>query len=263
MKVEESWFYPPIVQSAIAGTANSQFCQQMLDFNAGMVILGGLSVDKQTKIATKKLADRGREEFLLPEKNSEIDQWCNNQISLKKNNNTQKIAANVRIVNFDRMGEFWFRKLHSLIDFFEINAHCRQKEIMDIGGGQNLLTQLPKLENLLKEIKLLFPLLPFGLKVRGYIIEDIRKVVDLLERTNCKYIHVDAMLPGINSADLQLVRNFVELTDIPIIGNNQVRSVNDIEKMLSTGAKAVSIARPLIENPKFMKQLTKKFVEEY
>ena len=257
------WFYPPIVQSAIAGIANSEFCQKMIDFQAGMVTLGGLSIDKLTKIATKKMVKRGRKEILLPDKESEVENWCQNQISLKKINYNQKIAANVRIVNLDKTSEIWFQILQSHIDFFEINAHCRQEEIIDIGGGQKLSQNVSNLEKLLEKIEYAFPSLQFGIKIRGYVVSNLKGFVNVLERTRCKYIHVDAMLPGVNSADLKLIKDFVETTDIPIIGNNQIRSITDVEKMLSIGVKAVSIARPLIDNPEFMNQLTQKFIEEY
>ena len=54
---------PPIVQSAISGIANSQFCQKLLDYGAGMVTLGGFSIDKVNLQATKKTKKRGRAEL--------------------------------------------------------------------------------------------------------------------------------------------------------------------------------------------------------
>ena len=94
-------FIPPIVQSAIAGVADHQFCQKMLEYNVGMATLGGLSIDEKNIEATKLLANRGRKEFLLPKKRQEIKNWCSQNLKFSKTRKEQKITANIRIVEFD------------------------------------------------------------------------------------------------------------------------------------------------------------------
>ncbi|MCE7743051.1 MAG: hypothetical protein GOP50_11435 [Candidatus Heimdallarchaeota archaeon] len=252
-------FYPPIIQSAMAGIANSQFCQKMLDFNAGMVTLGGLSIDKKNKFATRLLVDKGREEFLLPEKNPEIKKWCKDNILLKKIRMEQKIAANVRIVEIDNMSRSWLKNLEQYVDYIEINAHCRQKEIIAIDGGQTLLLDLARLEELLQEISFNFPSIIFGIKIRGHVVENVNVLIKTLERSRCEYIHIDAMIPEKDEANLELIKEFVQATDIPIIANNSIRTIEGIQQTLSKGAKAISIARPLINNPSFMENIISKY----
>ncbi|MHA1203181.1 MAG: tRNA-dihydrouridine synthase [Candidatus Heimdallarchaeaceae archaeon] len=253
-------FYPPIIQSAIAGIANSQFCQKMLDFDVSMVTLGGFSIDKKNKCATQRLADRGRDEFLLPEEDLEIKKWCKDNIKLNRRRTEQKIAANVRIVEIDDMSRSWLKNLNHYIDYIEINAHCRQEEIINIEGGQALLLDLARLEKLLLEISFNFPSIKYGIKIRGHIVDDVISLIETLERTKCNYIHIDAMIPEEDEANIELIEEFVQATDIPIFGNNSIRTIQDIQQMLSKGAKAISIARPLINNPLFMKNIIIEYV---
>ena len=127
--IENYFCDPPIIQSAIAGISKSEFCQKMLDSNAGMVTLGGFSIDRSSSKATREIIKRGREEFLLPEKESQIHEWCTENIQLKKTRLEQKITVNLRVVRIDEMSEIWLKHLSLLTDYLEINAHCRQKEI--------------------------------------------------------------------------------------------------------------------------------------
>jgi len=258
-----NWVFPPIVQSAIAGIADSRFCQEMLDYCAGMVTLGGYSIDLNSKIATEKIVKRGRKEFLLPENRLKKKQWIEEKIVLNKKNLNQKIAANVRIVKLDDMSMFWLESLQNHVDYIELNAHCRQKEIVNIGGGQALLVNLKNLELIFAEFDKNFPSINYGIKIRGYVVGNVENFIKSIETTNCKYIHIDAMIPGKESADLHLIDKFVKSTKIPIIANNLVRELMQIKQMLSSGVKAVSLARPLIENPLFMKKLTKTYIEDY
>ena len=259
MIFKKNIFYPPIIQSAIAGIANTQFCQKMLDFNVGMTILGGLSIDEKCNSATKLLLKRGRKEFLLPEKKVEIEKWCKNNLELKRKIENQKISINIRLVDIDKMSKIWLKILCSYVDFIEINAHCRQEEIVNAGGGEGLLFNLTHLERLLKEIRETVPKISLGIKIRGFVIENYYTLIDILEKYECKYIHIDAMLPNKQKADLNIIRKFVEKTNIPIIGNNSIRTIKDIQEMLETGAIAISLARPLIRNPSVIRDLISEY----
>ncbi len=262
MSMKSDMFHPPIIQSALAGIANFQFCQKMLELNVSMTILGGLSIDKKCKNATQLLLNRGRKEFLLSERENEIKRWCIDNLRLKKKRLDQIISTNVRIVEIDYMSKIWLNHLNLYVDYLEINAHCRQEEIVSIGGGQALLYNLANLERLLQEIKQFNPHNSFGIKIRGHVIQDANSLIRILERYECKFIHIDAMIPDETRADIGIIQEFAESTNIPIIGNNSVRTIEDVQKMLSVGAKAVSIARPLIDNPLFIKELIEKYIRD-
>jgi len=248
-------FIPPIVQSAMAGISDRNFCQKILNYGAGMVTLGGFSIDRDSHLATSRMIERGRNEFLLQFKVEQVKSWCLENLNLEKQINHQLVSFHVRLTEIDYFSEVWLKEVSQHVDVIEINAHCRQEEILKIDGGHNLLIQTEKLRSLLESIRKLLPSFPIGIKIRGYIVNDYPKLIEILDDYSISYIHVDAMLPGHKRANIQIIRKLVELTDIPIIGNNSVRTINDIYTMLKAGAKATSIARPLIQNPKFIQQL--------
>ncbi len=248
-------FIPPIVQSAIAGISDGAFCQKILNYGAGMVTLGGFSIDRESHLTTTRMIERGRDEFLLQFKVDQVKSWCLENLNLEKQTNHQLVSFNVRLINADYFSEVWLNEVTKFVDIVEINAHCRQEEILKINGGHNLLLKPEKLETLLDSIRKLLPSFPLGIKIRGHIIGDYSGLTKILEDYSISYIHVDAMLPGQKRANIKIIRKFVELTDIPIIGNNSVRTINDIHTMLKAGAKAASVARPLMQNPEFMQYL--------
>ena len=248
-------FNPPILQSAMAGISNTLFCQKILDYRAGMVTLGGYSLDRESHHATLKMIERGRSEFLLQFKMEKVKQWCSKNLNLKKLNDQQIVSVNVRLSNVDYFSEIWLKELVKHVDIIEINAHCRQEEILKIDGGHNLLLKQEKLKSLLESVRKILPSFPLGIKIRGYIVNDYTALIRILENYSISYIHIDAMSPGHRRANIEIIRKVVELTDIPVIGNNSVRTINDVHIMMKAGAKAASLARPLIENPKFINEL--------
>lgn len=249
---------PLIAQSALAGIANRAFCQQMLDLGAGMVTLGGFPADRLNCKASLKMEERGRMEFIPPVKESEFSEWFNQNLLLNKRKNNQRTAVNLRIVTIDQMTEKWLKSLDGKIDFLELNAHCRQKEVLSIGGGEGLLRDLKRLDLLLANISKLLQKTELSIKIRGCSVGDKNTLIKILEKQQVNYIHIDSMLKGENIADIQLLRSYCDSTDIPIIGNNSVRCIEDIKKMIKVGAIAVSVARPLITQPNFIAELIQK-----
>lgn len=246
---------PLIAQSAIAGIANRKFCQQILDLGAGMVTLGGFPADRFNYKASFKMVERGRMEFIPPVNESSFSEWFDQNILLNKRDINQIIAVNLRIVTFDQITEKWLKSLEGKIDFLELNAHCRQKEVLSVGGGERLLKDLKKLDQLLTSISKFLQKTKIGIKIRGCSVRDKDALNEILEEQQVNYIHIDSMLKGENIADIQLLKSYCSSTDIPVIGNNLVRSIEDVKKMLEVGAIAVSVARPLIKHPNFIAEL--------
>ena len=54
------------------------------------------------------------------------------------------------------------------------------------------------------------------------------------------------MKPGVSDADYDLITDISENTDIFIIGNNSIDSLDKARKMLNSGANGFSIARAAI-----------------
>ena len=254
-------FNPPIIQSAMAGIANRSFCQEMLDYGAGMCILGAYPLDKMNNLASKAVIKRGRKEFVVEITNTNAESWSRRHFEIIKKNKQQLIAINVRLVKIDELSKILLPSITHYVDIIELNAHCRQKEILDIGGGQNLALEPKKLLNLIEEIKQLVDA-EIGIKIRGLNSHKLLENIDLFEKENISYLHVDCMIQGKNKADLQYIKDIASITNIPIIGNNSVRSISDINEMLDAGAIAVSLARPLLDNRKFMAKLISEWRKE-
>ena len=246
---------PLIAQSAIAGIANRKFCQKMLDLGAGMVTLGGFPADRLNYKASLKMEERGRMEYVPPVNESEFSEWFIQNLVLHKRKKNQRTAVNLRIVTSDQITEKWLKSLDGIIDFLELNAHCRQKEVLQIGGGESLLKDLKKLNQLLANISRSLQKTKLGIKIRGCSVGDKDALIKILEKHQVNFIHIDSMLKGKNIADIQLLRSYCSSTDIPVIGNNSVRCIEDVKRMLEVGAIAVSVARPLIRYPNFIAEL--------
>ena len=249
-------FSPPIIQSALAGYTTPSFIQSILDNGAGIATFGGYSLDKLTNEGTIEIIKRNRKEILLPLDETEFQKWCHLNLNVKKSSDKQQIAINLRISKIDQKALRKINFLSKFIDIIELNAHCRQKEIVERRGGEYLLKDINRLDYILKKIrKASLKEKKIGIKIRGYIVKDKHKLVNVLESRSVDYLHIDCMEPGKPYANLKILTSFSELTDITLIGNNSVRNVKDVQQMIDAGASAVSIARPLIANPSSIKRL--------
>ena len=75
---------------------------------------------------------------------------------------------------------------------------------------------------------------------------DTLKIANIVEDAGADYLHIDAMKKGIFDADYELLKNICDNTNIKVIGNNSVDSIENVEKMIDTGVDGFSIARSII-----------------
>ena len=132
------------------------------------------------------------------------------------------------------------------LDLVEINAHCRQKELVKSGCGQALMNDPEKLRDftskVVKNCKK-----KVSVKIRANVPGvDNLKVAMAVNDAGADYIHVDAMKPGFDCADYSVIESIKEKMDIFIIGNNSIRDLRTARNMLSSGADGISIARAAI-----------------
>ncbi len=244
-------FSPPIIQSAMAGIADTLFVQEVMNLGVGMATLGGYSLDTNTHNATLKIIKRGRKEFLIPLSLPEFNAWVESNLKVKKRTSNQLLAVNIRF-STSISNQFLQRVkiLAKYVDVIEFNAHCRQKEIIEAKSGQYFTEHLDALDNVLTVMAEFARSIKIGVKIRGYKVKDKTKLVKIISDRDISYLHIDCMLPGQPYYDLKLISQFSELLDddIAIIGNNSIREYNDIAAMLNSGASAVSLARPLIKD---------------
>ena len=229
------------VVAPMAGITNSEFLNKVIPYGFDVATLGGYSLDQTTIDASKKIIERGRMEFDFPldEIFTHIENEAN---SIKKVHKNVKVSANVRATTPQPIIEAG--NIRDL-DIVEINCHCRQKEITDIGCGQEMLIRKDLgdfisevVNNVSSEV---------SVKIRANVEgTDTLKLASLIEESGADYLHIDAMKKGVFEADWELLTEISNNVNIKVIGNNSVNSQVNLQKMIETGVDGFSIARSLI-----------------
>ena len=229
------------VVAPMAGITNSEFLNKVIPYGFDVATLGGYSLDQATIDASRKIIERGRREFDFPldEIFTHIENEAN---SIKKVHKNVKVSANVRATTPQPIIEAG--NIRDL-DIVEINCHCRQKEITDIGCGQEMLIRKDLgdfisevVDNVDSEV---------SVKIRANVEgTDTLKLAGLIEESGADYLHIDAMKKGVFEADWELLTEISNNVNIKVIGNNSVNSQDNLQKMIDTGVDGFSIARSLI-----------------
>ena len=229
------------VVAPMAGITNSEFLKKVIPFGFDVATLGGYSLDQTTIDASRKIIERGRAEFDFPL--DEIFTHIENEVnSIKRVHSNVKVSANVRATTPQPIIDAGNIKG---LDIVEINCHCRQKEIIDIGCGQEMLIRedlgdfiSEVVDNVDSEV---------SVKIRANVEgTDTVKLAGLIEESGADYLHIDAMKMGVFEADWKLLTEICNNVNIKVIGNNSVNSRDNLQKMIGTGVDGFSIARSLI-----------------
>ncbi len=222
----------------MAGITDGNFCLKMASYGFDMVTLGGYNADKPTIEAGCSIIQRGRQEFHINEE--ELLSYIKKEADIIKTSWNGKVSVNLRSVSIEPLIEI--SKLPE-IDVVEINAHCRQPEITSIGCGQALLYDTQKLYNFTRNVVKRAES-KVSVKIRANVedVDDI-EVSKAIEKAGADYLHVDAMKPGYNHADYNIIKSIKENTEIFLIGNNSIRDLKSAREMLSAGADGISMAR--------------------
>lgn len=233
------------VIAPMAGITDSNFALKVIPYGFDVFTLGGYNTDYKTVTAGEKILKRGRSEFIIPLE--ELYSYIENEINIIKNRHPEiKISVNLRATSPDSI--IAISKINNL-DIIEINAHCRQKEFLDIGCGQNMLNDLNNLNDFVSEVvKKVKSNQKVSVKVRANVKNvDNLIVAKEIENSGADYIHIDAMKPGVPNADFDLIKKISNETDIFIIGNNSIMDIESGKRMIDAGASGISIARALID----------------
>ena len=75
---------------------------------------------------------------------------------------------------------------------------------------------------------------------------DTIKVAKIIDNLSVHFLHIDAMKPGVNHADLDIISKVASETNIFLIGNNSITSIEDANAMINAGADGISIGRAAI-----------------
>lgn len=236
-------FRNPIALAPMAGIVDSAFANQYAG-DAGLVVLGAFNLDKGSMKVASDLAARGRKEFISDEPLELIKR------EIRAVNSGSAVAVNVRSTALEPLIEA-AKLVKEEGAILELNAHCKQPEMLEAGIGEALLHDLPRLSAWIKAIKETGVVL--SVKVRANVVNDV-KLARVIDKAGADIIHVDAMLERFG-ADLDAISNYRDATRLFIIGNNSVTDFGAAKDMFSRGADMVSVARGVMENPKLIKEL--------
>jgi TIM-barrel protein len=224
----------------MAGITNGQFCSKMSIYGFDVLTIGGYNADKKAINAGLKIIKRGRPEFNINE--NRLYQHIEEEIKLIKNhpNYHGKVSVNLRSSSPNPIIEI--SKIEEL-DIIEINAHCRQPELIESGCGQALLENPEILYDFVSEVVKSCKK-KVSVKIRANVsgVDDI-EIAKAVNDAGADYIHIDAMNPGHDCADFSIIKSIRNNVDLFIIGNNSIRDLESARQMLSAGADGISIAR--------------------
>ena len=226
----------------MAGITDAAFLNKVIPYGFDVATLGGFNLDSPTITACQEILNRGRKEFCFDE--DIIFEHIEHEVAdIKEVHPNVLVSCNVRSTTPEPIIKASKTKD---LDIIEVNCHCRQKELLDIGCGQNMLKR-PDFEDFIKKV-VDNAGCDVSVKIRANVPEvDILRIASVVDDAGVDYLHVDAMAPGIRDADYDLLRNIVNnTTNVRVIGNNSVNSTNQAKKMMNTGVFGFSIARAVI-----------------
>lgn len=138
--------------------------------------------------------------------------------------------------------------------WLDLNLGCPSKTVCKNKGGSFLLSELDILRQIIKEIRSNFDY-TFTAKIRvGYRDDtNFEKILKLLEEEGVDAITIhartrDQLYKGV--ANWDYVKQAVKITNVPIVGNGDIWTVEDINRYFDyTNAHSVMIARGALKTP--------------
>jgi tRNA-dihydrouridine synthase B len=138
--------------------------------------------------------------------------------------------------------------------WLDLNLGCPSKTVVSHKGGSFLLTDLPLLKIIIKSIRENFPG-RFTCKMRVGFHDDknLEDIIHLLQDEGVEAITIhartrDDLYKGI--ANWDYIKRAVKIAKVPIIGNGDIWTVEDIDKILDqTGCHSVMIGRGALKTP--------------
>ena len=151
-------------------------------------------------------------------------------------------------------------------DLIDINYGCPVPKITKRGGGSAALKDLCLMDDITAAVVESVPKIPVTVKMRmGWDNESliIPEAGKRLEKIGVKAITLHARTTKQRykgDANWQYIKLLKESISIPVIGNGDICTINDINKMFQmTKCDAIMIARATLGNPWFFKEAKAKF----
>ena len=189
----------------------------------------GYSIDGPTMEAARSIASKDRREFIYDDPVAELK----GQIA--------KMAKSDVIpgINLRGSSPAAFHAIAQALGsavVYEIDAHCRQPEMIAAGCGEYYLKNPDRLVAVVRALK--EDGVTVSVKIRVGVSADDRLLAEALWHAGADILHVDLMDAG--TAKLRQIRNICPLM---LIANNSINTFERMRDMLSHGADIVSLAR--------------------
>ncbi|MEN6341913.1 MAG: methanogenesis marker 9 domain-containing protein [Methanospirillum sp.] len=217
----------PIALASMAGVVDAAYVRSRAS-HVGAAFLGGYAVDGPTIAAAHAMAERGRSEFISEDP---IGALVREVEALKGSDLV--VGLNLRAATPEGFAEV-AREIGSSV-VYEIDAHCRQPEMVEAGAGEALLHRPELLERIVGALAA--EGVSVSVKFRAGVADD-RELARRCWSAGAEVLHVDLM--DLGYPKIRELRNTVPLT---LIANNSITSFDRMREMLSHGADMVSLAR--------------------
>lgn len=146
-------------------------------------------------------------------------------------------------------------------DIIDINMGCPASKIIKSGSGSALMIN-PKLCGKIVEATKKISTIPVTVKIRSGFDEN--NITALEVAKSCEYYGASAITVHGRTAkqaysgnvNLDIIKSVSSIVKIPVIGNGDISSLEDVEKMISyTGCSMVTIGRGALGNPWIFKEI--------
>lgn len=231
-----------LVAASLSGRSDAAWARAAGEY-VGCAILGGIALDGPSREAARQLVAREREEFLPADPLEFVD----DQLAALSDAPLET-GFNVRSTSPGPVREAAaVCRDHGAI--CEINAHCRQDELREVGCGEALLRDT---DRLCEQVRAAAEAgARVSVKVRAAVPGvDLAETARAIEDAGARIVHVDAM------DSEPVIREVSEACDLFVIANNEVRDRESVREYLAYGADAVSVGRPS-DDPRVLARVRK------